>query len=570
MKKISRKEFLRSVGVGAAGLAAVGLLSGCNSAESVSASTASSEAASSAPASSADSSQDQATSATVAAVDEDTAAFEELKAPYDKISNVETLDVDFCVIGAGPAGLCAAVQAAQNGLSTVVIEKNKFTGGCARFGMGILAIGSKLQEAQGENLDLDTLYNLFTEYTHYRTDPVLVRRYFEDSVDTMEWIEQMGVEFQEAARYFDRSYPTWHIVKSDNGTVGGGQAETMTRKMEETATSLGVTFLMETTACEVIKEGNKVTGVHAYKGDESAAYDINAKAVLICTGGFGNNSDWVKSKFGFTQGEDFKGMQFAGHDGDGLKMAWAIGCKKSVMIEELISDTQAGATQDISQMMRQPNLMVNEQGKRFFNEDQVQNTTYTGNVLCHQTNNVGFMIFDEAIKNQYVAADAVDFNSKVHVVDTYANFDSNMEEAMKAGKATLYKADTLEDLANYMGIDAAGLAATVEEYNTLCANGYDPLGKPAQYLKPIQQAPYYCSKYLPSSYGTLGGITINSDLEVLDTDNKIIQGLYSAGTDSCTIYGDSYMFLLPGNTMGYCVNTGRMAGNRVTEYVASL
>lgn len=145
-----------------------------------------------APASSAASSQ---TSIPAAPVDEDAAAFEELKAPYDSIANVETMEADFCIIGAGPAGLCAAVQAAQNGLSTVVIEKTKFTGGCARYGMGILAIGSKYQKAQGEELDLDALYNQFTEYTHYRTDPVLVRRYFEDSVSTMEWIEQMGVEF---------------------------------------------------------------------------------------------------------------------------------------------------------------------------------------------------------------------------------------------------------------------------------------------------------------------------------------------------------------------------------------
>lgn len=560
--KISRKTFLRTLGVGAAGMAATGILTGCNSSSSASASTAaSSTVASSAP---------EIEAQPTAAVDEDAAAFEELKAPYDTISDKEDMDADFCVIGAGPAGLCAAVQAAQNGLSVVVLEKNAFTGGCARYGMGILAIGSELQKQQGDELDLDAMYAQFTEYTHYRTDPVLVRRYFEGSVDTLEWIESMGVEFQEAARYFDRSYPTWHIVKSDSGVVGGGQAETMTRKLEETARALGATFLMETTACEVLRDGERVTGIHAYAGDQSKAYNISAKAVLIATGGFGMNNEWIKSKLGLNQGEDFAGMQFAGHDGDGLKMAWGLGGKKSVMIEELISDTQASATTDVTQMMRQPNLMVNEQGKRFFNEDQVQNTTYTGNVLCHQTHNAGFMIFDEAIKNEYMAADAVPFVSKVFVVDTYANFDANAEEALAKGKNTFYKADTLDELAEFMGIDAEGLKATVEEYNGYCADGYDPLGKPAEYLKPIAQAPYYCSKYLPSSYGTLGGITINSDLEVLDTDCKVIPGLYSAGTDSCTIYGDSYMFLLPGNTMGYCVNTGRMVGNRVTEYIETL
>ena len=137
-----------------------------------------------------------------------------------------------------------------------------------------------------------------------------------------------------------------------------------------------------------------------------------------------------------------------------------------------------------------------------------------------------------------------------------------MEES---GYTAIVKADTLEELANKMGIDPQGLAATVAEYNQLCADGYDPLGKGAADLKPITTAPFYAAQYYPSSYGTLGGIKVNSNLEVLDQNDQVITGLYSAGTDSCTVYGDSYMFLLPGNTMGYSVNTGKFVGEAVSE-----
>ena len=175
------------------------------------------------------------------------------------------------------------------------------------------------------------------------------------------------------------------------------------------------------------------------------------------------------------------------------------------------------------------------------------------------------MILDEEIKQSYVEANHVDFTSRVWNTDDFTQFDANFKTMEESGYTAIVKADTLEELANKMGIDPQGLAATVAEYNQLCADGYDPLGKGAAYLKPITTAPFYAAQYYPSSYGTLGGIKVNSNLEVLDQNDQVITGLYSAGTDSCTVYGDSYMFLLPGNTMGYSVNTGKFVGEAVSE-----
>ena len=105
--------------------------------------------------------------------------------------------------------------------------------------------------------------------------------------------------------------------------------------------------------------------------------------------------------------------------------------------------------------------MVNQQGKRFFNEEQVQNTTYTGNSLRNQTGNTGFMILDEAIKQSYVEANHVDFTSRVWNTDDFTQFDANFKTMEESGYTAIVKADTLEELANKMGIDPQGLAATV-------------------------------------------------------------------------------------------------------------
>lgn len=165
-------------------------------------------------------------------------------------------------------------------------------------------------------------------------------------------------------------------------------------------------------------------------------------------------------------------MRFPGHEGDGIQMAWNAGVKQSEMIEEMIFDIfQPGSTgaytNDIKLVMQQPNLMVNQQGKRFFNEEQVQNTTYTGNSLRNQTGNTGFMILDEAIKQSYVEANHVDFTSRVWNTDDFTQFDANFKTMEESGYTAIVKADTLEELANKMGIDPQGLAATVEEYNQL-------------------------------------------------------------------------------------------------------
>ena len=143
-----------------------------------------------------------------------------------------------------------------------------------------------------------------------------------------------------------------------------------------------------------------------------------------------------------------------------------------------------------------------------------------------------------------------------------------MQEALKRKSESLFVANTLEELADLAGIRKETFLETVEDYNEMCKGGRDSLFyKEPQYMRPIRKGPFYAAKMRPGGYGTLGGIKVNHRMEVVTDDWKVIPGLYGAGTDTCSIYGDSYMFLLPGNTMGYALNSGRIAGENASDYL---
>ncbi len=374
------------------------------------------------------------------------------------------------------------------------------------------------------------------------------------------------MEFEGAFRYFPQSMPTWHIVKCDSG-IGPRAASFMNKALYARAQELGVKFLLETPGKKILKEDGKVVGVMATDkfGNE---VKVSCQAAIICTGGAGSNFELIKKETGYTHGKDMFSFAIPGIMGDGLRMAWEAGADKlPVRIEQA---AQIMGVEDlpgsVGNVMIQPNLLVNKFGKRFMNEDFIQNSTYLSNAISHQAEKKAFSIIDTSIARYYIKH-GVENVSLVRPNPDVSDFIDGMKMARANGNEGMIIADTIEELAEQAGIDVQNLVNTVDEYNDFCMSTDEEFFKNPRYLRPIKKAPFYAARICPGGYGTVGGIRINENCEVCDKDFMPIHGLYAAGADACNIYDDSYMFLLPGNSMGFAVNTGRIAGMTAAEQV---
>lgn len=492
---------------------------------------------------------------------------EEEKKPEVKI--MKTLQTDVVIVAGGPAGLAAAITAGENGLKSIILEKSSATGGAANMGMGPLGIDTKIQKQNFNNISVQEALDMHMKYTHYRVDEDLVQTYFNKSADTIEWLEEMGVEFAGAFRYFKESEATWHIVKPENGVIGPRAAGAMIKAMTERAKELGTEILLETAAVSLILENGKVCGAKAVDKDGNGL-EVRGKAVIVATGGFGNNAKMLQEEFGLHLGKDFFPFQIPGITGDGLRMMWEVGAEKyGANIEAIYQIPDNLNWFLLDAVLRQPNLLINQLGDRFMNEGDMGNTTYVGNALSLQPGNYGYCIMDEGILKEYKknGPDIVDI---VHPAEAFFAFESQAGLAVEQNYEGYIEAETVEELAEKLGIDAEKLRDTIEEYNQMCESGVDTkFHKPQKFLHPITgKGKYLVGKYYLAAYGTVGGVRINKYCEVLNEDHMPIEGLYSAGSDANTIYGDSYNFTLPGNTMGFAINSGRMAGENAAEYIA--
>ena len=490
------------------------------------------------------------------------------------MSKVET---DVIVVAAGLSGLAAAISAAENGASVIAFEKSGTTGGAANMGMGPLGIGSSIQKNHMIALSPGEAFRKHMYYTHYRVDARMVRDYYFKSGETIDWLMDMGVEFvgvqrafsaPEATRPYSDGEFTWHVVKPEGGGIPGPRAASaMIKKMTEKAMELGVEFRFETPVHKIIMENGHAVGVIATdkSGEEIEA---RAKAVIIATGGFGDNPQMIQDETGYEFGKTIYNFAIPGMKGDGLKMAWEAGAGHTPCSMELMYQLPDNFNHFILDgAFRQFCLWVNKLGQRFMPEDQIGNTTFTGNAITAQPEKVAYAIFDSKMLKKY-KKNGPDIVSHVHPHDLFEHFDEEWQRDIDAGYEAIAQADTIEELAEKAGIDVEGLVAQVEEYNDMCAEGYDELfEKDRNYMQPIEKAPFYLCRQTVGAYGSLGGIRINHKTEVMTEDSKVIQGLYAVGTDACNIYGDSYPFILAGNTMGFCLNSGRIAGENAAEKV---
>ncbi|WP_426350335.1 FAD-dependent oxidoreductase [Alloiococcus sp. CFN-8] len=501
--------------------------------------------------------------------------------------NKKLMEADVVVIGGGASGITAAVAAAEKDCSVIVLEKGSTTGGAANMGMGIFAVESHYQKAQLIDFTKEDAFNLLMNYTHWRVDARLVRKYIEQSSDTINWMESIGVEFLGAYKYFEKSTQTWHVVKTKGSNVPAERAASnMFHALTERAEELEVDIVYHTKATKLLVEDGHVAGVE-FVGEDGEKGLIECNAVIVATGGFGDNPKMIQEYLGYQWGKDLHSFRIPGVEGEGLKMLWEAGAQRTAPVMEL-TFTTPGVTdvfKTLSETMRQPNLMVNLDGNRFINEEIMNNTVYTGNAISIQREKTAFTLIDDSIIDTYrrTGLDYVTVHHNIKNVDKWdmelekyfkgENIESSglsdLHNDMQKTQRNIFVADSLEELCEKTGINIDNLKKTIEEYNESCTSEDKFFFKKHKYMKPLKGKKYYAAKHFPAGYGSLGGVKTNDKLEVLDSRGVKIPGLYACGTDACNIYGDSYCFFMPGNTMSFAVNSGRMAGYNAIEYMDS-
>jgi fumarate reductase flavoprotein subunit len=218
-----------------------------------------------------------------------------------------------------------------------------------------------------------------------------------------------------------------------------------------------------------------------------------------------------------------------------------------------------------------PYLWVNQQGERFFDES-VAVPTFRANAIARQKGRCAYLIFDESTRKSMEEKGFEPATAGLAENERLVNFDAQIKGLQDSGNKNVFVADTLEELAQKMGIKPDALQKTVDEYNRFCEKGHDDLlAKDPEFLCPVKVPKFYAFRIMPCAPVTFGGIKVNERMEVLNKEQDVIPGLYAAGNDANIMYGDTpdYSHLkFAGSALGFALNSGRIAGENAARYIA--
>jgi fumarate reductase flavoprotein subunit len=463
------------------------------------------------------------------------------------------------VIGSGASGLCAALTLSYGGASVLVFEQEPEPGGMTNYAEGMFAVGSRLQKKHKVGLTVEEAFNVHMEETHWLANPRLVRTFMDKTADTVDWLEAQGAEFSGLYNISPFTPRVWHQM------VGFGKEGLIAPLFKKAKKRDNIEVLFETEVKSLVMDGGRAAGVVA-EDKHGNAIRANSKAVIIASGGYQDNQEWVDKycKSGFT-----RPVVPARQVGSGIKMAWEAGAEPHDMgvMQTIVLVPEEDLQSQLLTAGFQPRLWVNKLGERFTNEAMCWKFPMAGNALARQPGAAAWCIFDDDSKTvmkekgvKYVLGEFYD------ILKNLPDLDAELERGMAAGK--VFKGETLDDLAAKIDVPSATLGETVNEYNAAYDGQYDPIfDKDRMYLDPIKKAPFYAARLGLAAFMTNGGIRINHKTEVLKEDRTVIPGLYAAGCSAGGILGDTYEVSTTGGSLSFAVNTGRIAGETVLQYL---
>lgn len=448
----------------------------------------------------------------------------------------DSYESDVVVVGAGGAGLSAAITAAENGAKVILIEKMNNVGGNTLISGGEMAApGNWLQEKEGIKDDVETFYNDILKGGDNENDPALVRIVAENALNAAEWLrDDVKMEFEDNLLFFGG-----HSVKRSLVPKNATGVE-MIQKLTAKAESLGVQIFTNTDAKHLVTENDKVVAVEAENNGKTITFHAN-NGVVLATGGFGSNLE-MRVANNPDMDEKILSTNSVGSTGDGITMARELGAQTVDMqyIQTYPTcDPETGALLYVGDVRLEGRaILVNLEGKRFVEE--LERRDVISMATTEQTGGVSYMYFDEAS----MQAAGVAESHKTEYEDLLA-------------RGILVKADSVAEAAAHFGIDAEELQKTIERYNQYCADGKDLEFNKRGELIPFEDGPCYIMKSRPAIHHTMGGLKINTDAQVLNEDGQVINGLYAAGEVTGDIHGTNR---LGSDAIADIVVFGRIAG----------
>ena len=495
----------------------------------------------------------------------------------ETVGEDQTASADVLVIGMGASGTMAALKAAESGATVIGVEATASLGGFGNAAQGMFAINSVEQEQRygedGLTTDEDYWYDHMSSHNNQRGNNKLIRTFVAEAKNTVSYLLNHGVKMflsptaQQIAHFdTDVVYHRWN--NADPFTYLG-------QSLEEN----NVDIRYNTTATELLVDENGTVIGAKCTTEDGGTLTVTADSTIVATGSFASNAELMEEVLGETVYGNANVM--AGTPLPGVEMMWNIGAARGDLLT-MNHGVNAGATVTVDQLtLNSPILWVNNQGKRFMNEDLLQDTVEFTDAVVAQ-GGVAYTIVDQATVDRWTDMSQENTGTWVHYWDRFGIVDENGNptiyhapidiETWNADFETLAAAneggvfDTIEEAAAFIGCDPADLQETIDNYNRYVESGVDEefFKSSESLIYTVSEGPYYVTKGHAGVLGALGGVNTNEKLQVLDENYEVIPGLYATGNNVSGISYGSYQDV-EGVGLGFSLTSGRLAGGYAAE-----